>query len=243
MVLRYLSYCHEFLRRNIAICIDYYFSFLSDWHIFNFSKFLGFFLSWNFYFPNFWNCFLLKWQFHFPEFHRIFAFGLIFIFQGFWYICYWHDNNLSKFLRFLFFIEKTLIFLKFWDYHFQIISKFSFIYFYPGRYSIILGRVFVNIPGDRCPISGRVIPKTQKVVLDTSLLNTQHYKVRFKGKEEQTRERSSVLPYTSVYQLLKRKLSGSPRLRSSILLTSSKKYLSLYMFAVLYGRLTTLILK
>ena len=27
-----------------------------------------------------------------------------------------------------------------------------------------------------------VIPKTQKVVLDISLLNTQHYNVRFKGK-------------------------------------------------------------
>ena len=29
---------------------------------------------------------------------------------------------------------------------------------------------------------GRVIPKTQKIVLDASLLNTQHYKVWIKGK-------------------------------------------------------------
>ena len=35
------------------------------------------------------------------------------------------------------------------------------------------GRVFANGPGDRSSISGRVIPKIQKVVLDTSLLNTQ----------------------------------------------------------------------
>ena len=35
-------------------------------------------------------------------------------------------------------------------------------------------RVFANGPGDQGSISGRVIPKTQKVVLDTSLLNTQH---------------------------------------------------------------------
>ena len=43
-------------------------------------------------------------------------------------------------------------------------------------------------------------PKTlkKKMVLDTSLLITQHYKVRIKGKEEQFRERSSVLPYTLV---------------------------------------------
>ena len=60
------------------------------------------------------------------------------------------------------------------------------------------GRVFTNGPGDRGWISGRVIPKTQKVVLDTFLLSTQHYKLRFKGKVEQSRERSNVLPYTSV---------------------------------------------
>ena len=36
------------------------------------------------------------------------------------------------------------------------------------------------------------------MVLDASLLNTQQYKVRIKGKVEQSRERSSVLPYTSV---------------------------------------------
>ena len=36
---------------------------------------------------------------------------------------------------------------------------------------------------------------------------------------EQSRERSSALPYTSVEQLLKRKPSGRPRLRSPALLT------------------------
>ena len=37
-------------------------------------------------------------------------------------------------------------------------------------------------------IPGRVIPKTQKMVLDASLLSTQHYKVRIKGKVEQSRK-------------------------------------------------------
>ena len=32
------------------------------------------------------------------------------------------------------------------------------------------------------------------MVLDASLLKTQHYKVRIKGKVEQSRERSSTLP-------------------------------------------------
>ena len=37
-----------------------------------------------------------------------------------------------------------------------------------------------------------------KMVLDTSLFNTQHYKVHIKGKVEQSRGRSSALPYSSV---------------------------------------------
>ena len=47
-------------------------------------------------------------------------------------------------------------------------------------------------------IPGQVIPKTKKMVLDATLLNTQQYKIRIKGKEEQFRERSSALPYTSI---------------------------------------------
>ena len=46
-------------------------------------------------------------------------------------------------------------------------------------------------------IPGRVIPKTLTMVLNTSLLNTQQYKVRIKGKVEQSRERGRA-PYTSV---------------------------------------------
>ena len=41
----------------------------------------------------------------------------------------------------------------------------------------LTGRVFAKGPGDQGSIPGRVIPKTQTVVLDASLLNTQHYKV------------------------------------------------------------------
>ena len=38
-------------------------------------------------------------------------------------------------------------------------------------------RVFANGPGDLGSLPGQVIPKTQKMVLDASLLNTQHYMV------------------------------------------------------------------
>ena len=40
--------------------------------------------------------------------------------------------------------------------------------------------------------------KDSKMVLDASLLNIQHYKVRIKGKVQQSREWSGTLPYTSV---------------------------------------------
>ena len=59
-------------------------------------------------------------------------------------------------------------------------------------------RVFANDPGDLGSIPGWVIPKTQKIVLGASLLNNQHYKLKIKGKVEQSRESSSALSYTLV---------------------------------------------
>ena len=57
----------------------------------------------------------------------------------------------------------------------------------------LMSRVFANGPGDRGSILGQVIPKTQKLVLDAAL-----FKVRIKGKVEQSRESSSTLPDTLV---------------------------------------------
>ena len=42
--------------------------------------------------------------------------------------------------------------------------------------------VFANVSGVLDSILGRVIPKTLKMVLDNSLLNTQQYKVRIQAK-------------------------------------------------------------
>ena len=55
----------------------------------------------------------------------------------------------------------------------------------------LMGRVLANAPGDRGSI-----PKTQNIVLDAAWLNTQHYKVRIKGKVELSNEWSSTLFYT-----------------------------------------------
>ena len=56
-----------------------------------------------------------------------------------------------------------------------------------------MSSVFTNGPEDQGSIPGQVIPKTQKMVLDSALLNTKNYKVRIKGKVEQSREWSSIL--------------------------------------------------
>ena len=61
-----------------------------------------------------------------------------------------------------------------------------------------MSRVFANSLEDWGSIPGQVIPKTKKMVLDAILLNTQHYKVKIKGKVEQSREWSSTLHYTLV---------------------------------------------
>ena len=64
------------------------------------------------------------------------------------------------------------------------IIKIIYIYWLIG----LVGRVFTNGLGDHSSIPGRIIPKTLKMVLDTSLLNTQQYKVCVKGEVEQGKE-------------------------------------------------------
>ena len=54
-------------------------------------------------------------------------------------------------------------------------------------------RLFANGPGDLGSIPDIVIPKTQKMVFDASLLNTQQYKVGIKGKVAQYWGKSSAL--------------------------------------------------
>ena len=61
-------------------------------------------------------------------------------------------------------------------------------------------RVFVNGPRDLGSIPGRVIPKTQKMVLDASLLNTQHYKVRVKWNNPVKGVAPSPTPWCSGYK-------------------------------------------
>ena len=67
--------------------------------------------------------------------------------------------------------------------------------------------VFTNGPRDRSSIPGRVI-KTQKMLLDASLLNTQHYKSRVKDKWSNP-GKGAELPTLGVVAI-KKKIFGSP---------------------------------
>ena len=95
----------------------------------------------------------------------------------------------------------TYIYIYIYIYIYTHVHTYIYIYIYIYISVLDIGlavRVFAIRPGDLGSFPGRVIPKTQKMVLDTSLLNTQHYKVRIKGKVEQSRERNSALPYALV---------------------------------------------
>ena len=92
------------------------------------------------------------------------------------------------------------------------------------RLIALVGRVFANGPGDLCSIPGHVIPKTLKILHDTSLLNTQQYKARIKGKVEQSRETRSALPLQLSVVAIEKEPSDRPRLRSTTLLLELFKW-------------------
>ena len=109
--------------------------------------------------------------------------------------CVYKITNQEKNYKHYHLLQKNCINIyKRWTYFW--IAIYSFFFFNRDIGPAV--RVFANGPGDLGSIPGRVIPKTLKMVLDTTLLNTQHYKVRFKGKVEQSWEWSSALPYTLV---------------------------------------------
>ena len=104
--------------------------------------------------------------------------------------------------------------------------------------------MFANGPGDRGSIPGRVIPKTEKTVLDAALLSTQHYKVWIKGKVEQSWELSSALPLHLGVVAIEKGAFGSPssKVANFALLTKSSiqqvLFLFIYLFIYLFILLT-----
>ena len=118
----------------------------------------------------------------------------IIVFSNFWNSQFLkYDQNIPNSI-FSFIFSRLLRFIQLLDY---LLNNFDKFLLYNQLIGLV-GRVFTNGLGNIGSIPGHVIPKTLKMVLDTSLLNTQQYKVRIRGKVEQSKERSSTLPYTSV---------------------------------------------
>ena len=88
-------------------------------------------------------------------------------------------------------------------------------------------RVFANGPRDLRSVPGRVIPKTLKMVLDASLLHTQHYKVRIKGKLEQSMERSSAPLHLGIVVIGKGAFGSPSTTVANFNYLSDEKYISM----------------
>ena len=75
--------------------------------------------------------------------------------------------------------DSILLFLMAFEMNLMTFSDILYIFRQSSIWIAIVGREFANGSGNRGSIPGRVILKTLKMVLDTSLLNTQPHKVRW----------------------------------------------------------------
>ena len=78
---------------------------------------------------------------------------------------------------------------------------------------VFMSTVFANVPVDRRSIFCRVIRKNPKNGTYAALLNTQHYKVRIKGKVEQSKEGKSTLPIYIDGVAIEKGALGSPLIK------------------------------
>ena len=83
-----------------------------------------------------------------------------------------------------------------------VIYIYIYIYIYNQDIGPAVRVLFANGPGDLGSIPGRVIPKTFKMELDTTLLNTQHYRYgsRVKWRNPGNGVAPSPTPWCSSYR-------------------------------------------
>ena len=74
-----------------------------------------------------------------------------------------------------------------------------------------MSRVLSNGLGVWVSFTGQVIPRTQKMVLDSTLLNNQHYMLRIKGKVDQSRNFRPPLHLSEV--AIEKGTFGSPLIK------------------------------
>ena len=108
----------------------------------------------------------------------------------------------------------------------NMIIKWIVIFFKLFTWNISLGvRVFVNGPGDRGSSLGRVILRNQKMIFDTAILNTLHYKVRIKCQVEQSRKKISS-PQNLGVVAIEKGAFGSP----ATMVTNFLLYIYIYIY-------------
>ena len=120
--------------------------------------------------------------------YEYFLFTSFFVFRGFIFVFCCFVLFFSIVFAFLFFV-------------FFMIFRFCcvFVVFLFFTASGLVGRVFVNGPGDLGSIPGRIIPKTLKMVLDTSLLSNIRYVSRVKWSNPGKGVAPSPIPMCSSY--------------------------------------------
>ena len=118
--------------------------------------------------------------------------------------------------------------------NFLIIYIYIYIYIYIFWLIGQVCRVFANGPKDLGSIPVCVIPNTFKMVLDTSLLNTQQYKVRIKGKVEQSREKSSAPSLHLSVVVIEKEAFWSSCATVANLLMYIYIYIYIYMYIYIY---------
>ena len=75
-------------------------------------------------------------------------------------------------------------------------------------------RMFANDLRDQGSVPGRFIPKSQKMVLDAFLLDTQHYKILINSMQSNPGKEVVLSPTPLCSSYWKREPSGCPRLWS-----------------------------
>ena len=89
----------------------------------------------------------------------------------------------------------------------------------------LMSRVFANGPGDWGSYQ-----RLRKMVLDSTLLNIQHYKVRIKGNMGQSREWSNTLPYFCV-EAIEKGPFGSPSTK-----VANFTYIYIYIYIYIWNK-------
>ena len=91
---------------------------------------------------------------------------------------------------------------------------------------LIMVRMFANGPGNRDSVPARVMPKTQKRILDASFLSNQYYKVLIKSKCSNPGKAEAHFPPTVV--AIEKRTFGSPS--NTVDQLSCKLYQYLYIY-------------